>query len=39
MKVIGMIATGLLAAAAGVAVVMGVQSRDDIKRYLRIRQM
>ena len=39
MKTIGMIATGVTTAVAALAVVVGVRSIPDIKRYLKIRSM
>ena len=39
MRTLGMITATLGAIAAAVAVVVGVQSIPDIKRYLKIRQM
>ncbi len=39
MRVIGMISTAIVAAGVIVAGVAGVRSMEDIKRYLRMRQM
>lgn len=39
MKTLGMITAGVAAAAATVAVVVGVQSIPDIRRYLKMRSM
>ncbi|MGQ4513892.1 DUF6893 family small protein [Streptomyces sp. 8L] len=39
MKTLGLITAGVAAAAAAVAVVTGVQSIPDIRRYLRMRSM
>jgi hypothetical protein len=38
-KTIGIIATGATTALAALAVVLGVRSIPDIKRYLKIRNM
>jgi hypothetical protein len=39
MKVVGWIATGVLAGVVLAAAVAGASSANDIKRYLRMRQM
>jgi hypothetical protein len=39
MRTIGFFTTLLLGAAAAVAVVVGIESIPDIKRYIRIRDM
>jgi hypothetical protein len=39
MKVLGMITAGAAAAAAGAALVAGVMSIPDVRRYLRMRSM
>ncbi len=39
MKVIGILATALVAAAVAVAAVVGVRSTPDVKRYLNMRRM
>jgi hypothetical protein len=39
MKVIGMLATAVIAAAVAVAAVVGVRSTPDVKRYLNMRRM
>ena len=39
MRAIGRITTLLLIAGAVGAVIVGVSSRDDVKRYLKIRSM
>ncbi|WP_442951337.1 DUF6893 family small protein [Paenarthrobacter sp. Z7-10] len=39
MKIIGMAATAMALAAAGLAVVVGLRSVPDVQRYLKIRQM
>jgi hypothetical protein len=38
-RTLGLISTGVAAAAAAVAVVVGVMSIPDIRRYLKIRSM
>ncbi len=39
MRGIGILATAVLAAAAAAVVAMTVASRDDMKRYVKIRSM
>ncbi|MFF3729207.1 DUF6893 family small protein [Streptomyces sp. NPDC002476] len=39
MKSLGLVTTGVVAALAVVAVVVGVRSIPDIRRYLRMRSM
>ncbi|MFI6080875.1 DUF6893 family small protein [Streptomyces sp. NPDC051217] len=39
MRTLGMITTGVAAAAAMVAVAVGVRSLPDIRRYVRMRSM
>ncbi len=39
MKFVGMLATAALVAAVVAAVVTGVRSREDIERYLKMRNM
>lgn len=39
MRVVGIIATGLLAAIGVVAIVAGALSSPDIKRYVKMRSM
>ncbi|MFI9628997.1 DUF6893 family small protein [Streptomyces sp. NPDC052042] len=39
MKSLGMVTTGVVATLAVVAVVIGVRSIPDIRRYLRMRSM
>jgi hypothetical protein len=39
MRTIGIITTGVAAAAAAMGVVLGIRSVPDVKRYLRIRSM
>ncbi|WP_443042974.1 DUF6893 family small protein [Streptomyces sp. NBC_00370] len=39
MKTLGIITTGVAATAAAVAVVVGVMSIPDVRRYLRMRAM
>jgi hypothetical protein len=39
MRVIGIIATGVVAAIGVAAIVTGAMSTSDIKRYLRMRSM
>jgi hypothetical protein len=39
MKVVGIITTGVAAAAAATALVVGVMSIPDVRRYLRMRSM
>jgi hypothetical protein len=39
MKTVGMLTTIVGAAAAAVALVVGIRSVPDVKRYLKIRQM
>ncbi len=39
MRIFGMFTAAVVAAGAAVAVVVGIRSVPDIKRYLRMRQM
>ena len=39
MRVIGMVTTFVVAAIAAIAVIVGIRSAPDIKRYLKMRQM
>ncbi|WP_434598798.1 DUF6893 family small protein [Streptomyces sp. A5-4] len=39
MRILGMITTGVAAVAAAAALVVGVMSIPDIRRYLRMRSM
>ena len=39
MRVVGLMTTGVGAAVAAVAVVVGIRSVPDIKRYLKMRKM
>ena len=39
MKVLGVLTTAMVAAAVAVAVVVGVRSTPDVKRYLKMRRM
>ena len=39
MKVVGMLATAVVAAAVAVAAVVGLRSAPDVKRYMNMRRM
>ncbi len=39
MRVVGLLATGLVAVGVVVSAVVGVRSISDVKRYLRMRNM
>ena len=39
MKIVGVLTTAMVAAAVAVAVVVGVRSTPDVKRYLKMRRM
>jgi len=38
-RIVGLVATGLVAVAAAIAALAGVRSVPDVKRYLRMRRM